>query len=808
MSTTRTYAVGQQNTVRRLDNHLGPWVDVSIPVLPGTSAVTFNDVMSDPNNPDRVVTVGSIDPGNTGIMVSYDAGATWFKPGGNWAQGKILHEVWWVDSDVIWAVGEQGLVVKSIDGGLTFNVTPLRPGDGGVTFTLCIHALDENVAVVSGSLTTLVSDATTRVWKTIDGGASWVALNGGNPLTNDILPINAVGPPDGIWISEDQQEIIVGTLYTQNRTTNGGFNASDFTALPPEMTRSGKHLTWYPSHAANPTHFRHVGGPTVHVNTSSDGGATWSIVRSTEGIQIRGAHFYTTQLGYYTVGQNTFATSDGAVTGVISDPSVGVVLTAVWTGSALPIYCLEDCTDTTLQVYTDNPTLASQVGNIINADIDGFDSTICWQVTLYTGKLDAITLIDFGSVTDSFTDCESCLPDPDANRCWDLISCNGTCDDILSVSSFDFSAVANQLVYINGDTSCIYTPRAVRQAFFFNLDTNQLADPGGDFQMGLDDITIEISSIIHNGTEYVTGTNPSYLLTPINYQPLECTGLTCVNVAPNTTENSFENVPLFFNNTFTSLGVPLEAYPTDPDLCPIVVTPPTVREAFRIQYRDGDTFAITFSVTNNTINFQLLIVVNVGNITTQTAALLTTPTQIDTCNNDVFCPTVLQPAVTSVNLWGGECPPLPAEPPIPGEACEIVPRLGEPGFSVKNCDPKKVVDIKHKYADSVYAWFKRMRFGIETCCEFDMDKIDIKNMLLDLGAIYDPGLCDTLIVIPDDCCPAATNAVATVLTSQGIACPPATNAVAILTTEPVVPACPAPTALDGSDSITTVVTIG
>lgn len=76
-----------------------------------------------------------------------------------------------------------------------------------------------------------------------------------------------------------------------------------------------------------------------------------------------------------------------------------------------------------------------------------------------------------------------------------------------------------------------------------------------------------------------------------------------------------------------------------------------------------------------------------------------------------------------------------------GEACETTPRLGQPGFSIKNYDPKKAIDIKTKFADSVYAQFKRERYGISTCCEFDLDKIDIKNQLLDLGTIYDPDMC-------------------------------------------------------------------
>lgn len=98
-----------------------------------------------------------------------------------------------------------------------------------------------------------------------------------------------------------------------------------------------------------------------------------------------------------------------------------------------------------------------------------------------------------------------------------------------------------------------------------------------------------------------------------------------------------------------------------------------------------------------------------------------------------------------------ECLPAPPVQPELGVACEIKPRLGEPGFSSKHCDPKKLIDIKCKFANSVFAQFKRMRYGIETCCEYDLDKIDIKNQMVDLGFLYDPDLCVDE-EISTDCC--------------------------------------------------------
>lgn len=325
---TRTYAVGQSNTVRRRDNNAGGWIDVSIPSGP-IGAFELFDVMTDPNNSDRVVAVGEVQGigTNTGIMVSYDAGVTWFQPTGSWSAGKVMYEVWWVDSNVIWVVGDQGVVARSTDGGLTFNITPTRPAAGTYGFTSCIHALDDQIVVVGGSTTSGLGVNDTLVWKSSDGGATWTTLNGGVPLPNPNTP-NPVGPPGGIWISPDEQRIIVSTGYTQNLSINSG---TSFSNVNPEMVRSGMHLTWYPAYGITPQRFRHIGGPVIAVNESSNQGTAWTITRTGSFETIRGAHFYDINDGYYIMDNMTYETADGGVTGSLTD-SVAYILNAVWTG--------------------------------------------------------------------------------------------------------------------------------------------------------------------------------------------------------------------------------------------------------------------------------------------------------------------------------------------------------------------------------------------------------------------------------------------------------------------------------------------
>ena len=329
---TRTYAVGQNNTVRRRDDHTGPWNNVNVPTSTIGTA-TLLDVMSDPTNPDRVCAVGDFlaEQSFTGIVVSNDAGANWFNPGGDWGTGQLdsFYEVWWVNTNVVWAIANNGMVVRSIDGGATFNKVSGNPASS-FSFTSTIHALDDQVAIVAGATSQNIGANDTTVWKTIDGGNTWVTL-AGSPLINTAGGgQNPTGPPEGIWMSPDQQRIIVSTVYNQFLSTDGG---ATFNAISPEFLRSGQHLTWYPSHDPTPSVFRHVGGPVFHVNQSTDIGSNWNTTRDGEFITVRGAHFYSDNEGYYLVQNQIYETSDGAVTGVQTDIALGIEeLNAVWTG--------------------------------------------------------------------------------------------------------------------------------------------------------------------------------------------------------------------------------------------------------------------------------------------------------------------------------------------------------------------------------------------------------------------------------------------------------------------------------------------
>jgi len=64
MSTT-TYHVGNAGYIRKLINNTTPWSDVSFSFLSGSTPPIYHDVMTDPNDGDKVFVVGQALVSNT-----------------------------------------------------------------------------------------------------------------------------------------------------------------------------------------------------------------------------------------------------------------------------------------------------------------------------------------------------------------------------------------------------------------------------------------------------------------------------------------------------------------------------------------------------------------------------------------------------------------------------------------------------------------------------------------------------------------------------------------------------------------------
>lgn len=707
MPTTRTYAVGDGGLILRRDNHTGSWVDVSPPAMYKTN---WKDVMADPTNPDKVVVVG-VCGDNTGVLVSSDAGATWVYPAGDWwTNVPQYEEVWYVDTNTIWMVGLNGYVSRSVNGGLSFNKVSQIPDPDLYYHSRAIHAWSNDVAVVGASVDIYL----TKVFKTTDGGLTWTTMNSGLDLPRTIGTdfLQPVGLVEGIWMSQDETRFIATSGYTQNTSNDSG---ATFVANQPEFTRSGEHLTWFPSHVNNPSHFRHVGGLAKLVALSTDAGDSFTIVRdNTTGLlTIRGAHFYTANTGYYIIEDDIYTTSDGAVTGIINYTGtlpLGSYLNAVWTQAPV-LEC--NCT----RFRWDKPSCCLELHTtgslVINLD------RVCAQAT-ENGKVSFV----FTSGTNSFKIAWS-----STNSRWEFIWINS--GNLV-------------LAYLTDDIPCPFGDWIIttNHQFITSLVTSISSKTGIGVDCNDQPVLIEVPFDINSQGN-----------------------------AGNWTENM-----CLKGWSINDQGDLLLQYETS-GLCSETQDGFECRKWYKlIDCRDERNTLCVFN--DLTVEYESNLVIQIATF----PGVCWRIEESEECTNIKYLATI-----TATFEDCEEC--LPDQPEV-GVACEITVRPGEPGFSTKYCDPEELIKIKCTYADSVYALFKRLRYGIETCCEYDLDKADIKNMLVDLGEMYDPDMCKC-IETPVVCCPQPCNVEVTINTPVLIGCPAPTDAVP--TIDVPVPPCLDPT---------------
>ena len=94
------------------------------------------------------------------------------------------------------------------------------------------------------------------------------------------------------------------------------------------------------------------------------------------------------------------------------------------------------------------------------------------------------------------------------------------------------------------------------------------------------------------------------------------------------------------------------------------------------------------------------------------------------------------PPITDTYKSCEEClPPILPPPPV-----QLITRRVKPGYYTKGCPPEYTEKISCKFGDTMFNDVASVRYGINICCDHDVDKWWIKKELLNLKAIYDPAL--------------------------------------------------------------------
>lgn len=412
MAIAKTYTVGDNGGVRRLDDLTGPWVDVPVTNSLPLSGALF-DVETDPNDGDKVFVVGDgfFQAGLYGIYVSTDGGASWYVPGGNYSLNQNVGGTyrWWevfvLDSNNIFVVGDNGYLAVSTDGGLTFNlstqVPPLQECAGcppQLPPLFSVHFITPLIGVVG---------AREHVLITYDAGVTWTVLNGGNFIVG---PSGNAQGMVGIHISADQQTIVACGRGRMFQSTDAGNTFNEVF----DWVRNGRHLTWI-----NDNELWGFGASDMIIK-SVDGGASWTVLSPflVGGPNHFGGHFYQNQNGFFSTNANVLSTNNGAASGTFSETSP-YGINAIWTWFRAPIcYVLTDCSGELAPLLLDWELLDPFVGQVVQ--IPALYGNTCWTVTL-APDCQGATVIDSDAQIISFADCLSCNPP----QCYSVVECTG-----------------------------------------------------------------------------------------------------------------------------------------------------------------------------------------------------------------------------------------------------------------------------------------------------------------------------------------------------------------------------------------------
>lgn len=251
-------------------------------------------------------------------------------------------------------------------------------------------------------------------------------------------------------------------------------------------------------------------------------------------------------------------------------------------------YKLTECSPGTNILYTDTD-LSSYIGNVLS--IEGS----CYNLLEVSTYLSPPVTVTVGIVFDT---CEECT-----RKCYTLVSCQPSIYPNLYLQSNPLlEPFVGQLININGDLTKKYTVVhasqyvALSPDVVVNICNNVVTLP----------IYYEVSSFIYNGVEYVF-TPYTYSTTALNFEPLLCTGLSCVpSSCMGFAANNYANFANLLNGFFASVNLPLQAYPYDAG------TQLEGSTHIAISYIAGDTFTlqVNYSGGSTSLGFNAFFSVN------------------------------------------------------------------------------------------------------------------------------------------------------------------------------------------------------
>lgn len=248
----------------------------------------------------------------------------WLSP---YPQANTLEDVKWVSETKAFAIGDRGVLVRTLDGGATWEVMPQL-------ITYNYETLWFSSPLIGYAAGTLNNAGI--IIKTIDGGETWFQLDMGIGVPNTVMSLwfiddnigyagsfgKILKTTDGgvtwtvktisisytfqsLYFFDEQNGFAQGGSYIY-RTTNGGLNWTQ--VLNASTLLNDIHFAdanvGYAGYSSSGNHYKTV-----------NGGATWTLVANSMGNSTRTVHFVNDMVGYMTTsGERIFQTVDGGNT--------------------------------------------------------------------------------------------------------------------------------------------------------------------------------------------------------------------------------------------------------------------------------------------------------------------------------------------------------------------------------------------------------------------------------------------------------------------------------------------------------------
>ena len=199
------------------------------------------------------------------ILKTIDAGTSWNEQNSGTING--LSDIYFTDADTGYAVGSGSSLLKTTDGGLNWNLLPGAP--------ISLSSVFFTSPSVGYAVGTNGSSAT--ISKTINGGITWTAQ-----LTTPVTNFNSV------YFCNDSTGYVVGNGGRIFKTTNGG-------AVWTQQI-SGFTTSLFSVYFTDENH-GYV-GDYGRILRTSDGGATWTYLTIFQSYELYGMYFTDLNTGY------------------------------------------------------------------------------------------------------------------------------------------------------------------------------------------------------------------------------------------------------------------------------------------------------------------------------------------------------------------------------------------------------------------------------------------------------------------------------------------------------------------------------